>query len=61
MRPYIDESACVGCGGCEVVCPVEPCVFAVDDKSRVVHPEACAACGTCAQECPANAITLREE
>ncbi len=60
MRPYVDEDKCIGCGTCESVCPAEPNVFKVDERSNVVHPEACTECGTCVESCPVEAIELKE-
>jgi ferredoxin len=40
-RPLVDESTCIGSGNCEAVCPADPVVFKVEDKSKVIHPEAC--------------------
>ena len=58
MRPYVDESLCIACGTCESVCPADPNVFKVEEKSKVVHPEACIECGTCEESCPVGAIEL---
>lgn len=58
MRPYVDEEKCIGCGTCESVCPTEPNVFRVDEKSIVIHPEACTECGDCVESCPEEAIVL---
>jgi ferredoxin len=37
--PYIDESICVGCGGCEFICPVRP-QRAIYVKGNKVHQQA---------------------
>jgi len=60
MRPYVDEEKCIACGTCHEVCPADPNVFEIQDKSKVVHPEACIECGTCVESCPVEAIELRE-
>jgi len=60
MRPYVDEELCTTCGACEEVCPADPNVFVIEDKSKVVHPEACIECGACVEACPTEAITLKE-
>jgi len=60
MRPYVDEEKCIGCGTCESVCPAEPNVFRVDEKSLVIHPEACTECGECVESCPEEAIELKD-
>ena len=58
MRPYVDEKICIGCGTCMAVCPAEPVVFQVGDKSQVIHPEACTQCYECVESCPVQAIEL---
>lgn len=61
MRPFVTDDACIGCGGCEVVCPTIPSVFEVKDGlSKVVHPDACLDCGECTEYCPTKAIEVRE-
>ncbi|TET37381.1 MAG: 4Fe-4S dicluster domain-containing protein [Planctomycetota bacterium] len=60
MRPYVDEEKCIACGTCAEVCPAEPVVFEVGDKSKVVHPEACTECEACVDNCPVQAIELKE-
>ncbi|RMG61440.1 MAG: 4Fe-4S dicluster domain-containing protein [Deltaproteobacteria bacterium] len=50
-----EESRCVGCGLCAVVCPRG--VFAFDGgKARVVDRDLCMECGACARNCEAGAI-----
>ena len=42
MRPYVDETKCMGHAKCGEICPADPVVFEVKDGvSKVVHPEAC--------------------
>ncbi|MHC4663960.1 MAG: indolepyruvate ferredoxin oxidoreductase subunit alpha [Planctomycetota bacterium] len=60
MRPYVDEEKCIACGTCESVCPAEPNVFKVEDKSKVVNPEACTECESCVDNCPVEAIELKD-
>lgn len=60
MRPYVDEELCITCGACEEVCPADPVVFVIEDKSKVVHPEACTECGACVEACPTEAIVLKD-
>jgi ferredoxin len=62
MRPVVDEELCIGCGGCEDICPG---VFnLVDDISKVVDPEGCDiqdCCEAAEENCPVEAISLVEE
>ena len=58
MRPFVDEEKCIACGTCEGVCPADPVVFEVKDKSKVINPDACIECEECVQNCPVQAIEL---
>lgn len=62
MRPVVDEDVCIGCGGCEDICPG---VFnLIDDISKVVDPEGCDiqdCCEAAEENCPVEAISLVEE
>lgn len=58
MHPIVDESLCIACGACHDVCPADPNVFVIKDKSKVIHPEACIGCGQCVEACPTEAIEL---
>jgi NAD-dependent dihydropyrimidine dehydrogenase PreA subunit len=60
VRPYVDEAKCIASGKCQEVCPADPVVFKVEDKSKVIHPEACIECGVCVDNCPVNAIRLAD-
>jgi len=52
-----DEEACIGCGECVEVCPVDA-VELVDD-APVVDEEWCIGCGVCSVRCPSEAITMK--
>ena len=60
MRPYVDEEKCIACGACADVCPADPVVFEVGEKSVVVNPDACIECGACVDSCPTQAIELAD-
>ncbi len=52
-------SACIGCGTCYKVCPMD--VFRIDTenmKSVIAYPESCQTCGQCYLNCPTGAIGL---
>lgn len=58
-RAVINRSACVACGCCVKVCPLNAIqvwngVWAKVDQIR------CVGCGKCAKECPASVITIQE-
>lgn len=50
----VDPERCIGCSGCENVCPTE--AIAVVEKMAVVDPEKCVACPNCIGVCPEDAI-----
>ncbi len=52
-----DLDACIGCGQCVEICPVDA-VELIDDVA-VVDKEWCIGCGVCAGECPSNAIEIK--
>jgi ferredoxin len=62
VRPVVDEELCIGCGGCEDICPG---IFnLVDDISMVVDPEGCDiqdCCEAAEENCPVGAISLVED
>lgn len=52
---YVISDACISCGACESVCPVE----AISEGSEiyVIDPDKCLSCGACADVCPQEAIS----
>lgn len=53
----VEESKCIGCHICDVVCPVE--VFARRPETKkyfVANMDACQTCGACVENCPTDAI-----
>ena len=59
FQPRVDEEKCITCGTCADVCPADPNVFVIEDKSKVVHPEACIECMACQESCPTGAIAVK--
>jgi pyruvate ferredoxin oxidoreductase delta subunit len=71
-RPIFKHVACIGCRGCELVCP-EGCVLENPDEKHVVEklkreinnrdfdPDYCKGCAMCANECPVNDIDMVPE
>ncbi|MBA4393988.1 MAG: ferredoxin [Desulfobacca sp.] len=53
----LDESRCVGCGSCGLVCPHS--VYTINDKkAEIVDLDGCMECGACMNNCPSAAINL---
>ncbi len=51
--------ACLDCGACISVCPVN--VFRKDESERVIaETEKCVRCRICIEVCPVNALSLQE-
>lgn len=58
-RAVVDQSACVACGCCVKVCPLQA-IEIVRGIMAQVRQEKCVGCGKCAKECPASVIEIRE-
>ncbi len=58
-RAVVDQAACVACGCCVKVCPLQA-IAVVRGIAAQVRPEKCVGCGKCARECPASVIEIRE-
>ncbi len=55
----IEESKCVGCGRCTVVCPHQ--ILEVQDKKiAVTDKDLCMECGACMTNCPFDAISVEK-
>lgn len=56
-----DLSACIGCGTCAMVCPMD--VFRLDaehQKSVIAYVQSCQTCGQCWLNCPTDSIGLQD-
>ncbi len=51
-----DLDACIGCGACAEICPVDAVVMA--DERPVVDQDWCIGCSVCAVSCPTGAISI---
>lgn len=51
---YVITDACVACGTCAPVCPVE--AISEGDTKYNINPDVCIECGSCAEVCPSEAI-----
>ena len=58
-KAVVDPSACVACGCCVKVCPMQAIRILRGVVARV-DPERCVGCGRCAKECPASVIEIWE-
>ena len=58
-KAVVHQSACVACGCCVKVCPVQA-IEIVRGIMAQVASDRCVGCGKCAKECPASIITVQE-
>lgn len=58
-RAVVDQKACVACGCCVKVCPLQA-IAVVRGVAARVDGAKCVGCGKCARECPASVIEIRE-
>lgn len=54
-KAQVDPDTCVGCGMCEVTCPVGAARL---EEGKAVIGDGCVACGRCIDVCPVHAITI---
>jgi len=55
----IDEAACISCGKCRKVCPVNCIDIVADTKKMRIRTPDCLTCHACEAECPTGAISYR--
>lgn len=58
-KAVVDQTACVACGCCVKVCPMQAIAVVQGIRAEVAE-EKCVGCGKCAKECPASVITIQE-
>jgi Fe-S-cluster-containing hydrogenase component 2 len=51
-----DEDACISCGDCVDICPVD--AVTMDDDRPFVDLEWCIGCGVCSNPCPVDAVSM---
>ena len=54
LRLVKEPSACIGCGNCRRVCPMDIEEVYRERVSREVQTEECLDCGSCAEACPSD-------
>ncbi|MEC4272686.1 4Fe-4S binding protein [Adlercreutzia sp. R25] len=57
-----DLSACIGCGSCAKICPMD--VMRIDEaagKSVIAYVSQCMTCGQCWLNCPTESIVIQSE
>ena len=57
-RAVVDPSACVACGCCVKVCPLQA-IEIVRGVMAQVRQDKCVGCGKCAEICPGHTIAVR--
>lgn len=56
-KAQLIPSACIGCGKCQSVCPVDAITY--DDKGEpVIDHDKCIGCGKCVKVCPVAALRM---
>lgn len=58
MHPVVDETRCIGSGGCVRACPEKDVLAVVKGRAAVVNPLACVGHSACLDACPVNAIRV---
>ena len=58
-KAMVNQSACVACGCCVKVCPLQA-IEVIRGGAARVDLQKCVGCGKCARECPASVIEIQE-
>ena len=58
LHPFIDPSACMGCGACVRACPEGEILGLIGGKAHLIEPSHCIGHGACKAACPFDAISL---
>lgn len=55
----INPDTCVGCMGCQTVCPYEAITYNQEKRICEINEILCKGCGNCAATCPSHSATLK--
>jgi thioredoxin reductase (NADPH) len=58
QHPHIDNSYCIGCATCTMVCPEGDVLAMLGGKAVIVNGYKCIGHSLCAEACPVGAITM---
>jgi thioredoxin reductase (NADPH) len=58
QHPHIDETYCIGCAACTMVCPEGDVLAMVGGKAAIVNGHKCIGHSLCADVCPVGAISM---
>jgi len=58
QHPHIDNTYCIGCAACTLVCPEGDVLVMLGGKAALVNGHKCIGHSICAEVCPVGAITM---
>jgi MinD superfamily P-loop ATPase len=58
--PALDETRCVGCGDCVLLCPTN-CLEMAGPLPWLPRPARCISCALCVLACPVDALCMEKK